>query len=119
VSFGTTYMQTRLLKVLTARQDAGGPMPTFDEMAALIGLRSKSGISRLLVGLEARCLIRRLPNQARAIEVISKSASSIDDGTELALRTYCDASGLSRQFVVTDALREYFKANPIHKGGTS
>ena len=44
--------------------------PSFDEMKDALDLRSKSGIHRLITALEERGFIRRLPNRARAIEVI-------------------------------------------------
>lgn len=47
-----------------------GYAPSFDEMAVALGLASKSGISRLLIGLEERGFIRRLSGRARAIEII-------------------------------------------------
>ena len=50
-------------------QDAGVP-PSFDEMKEALELRSKSGIHRLIMALEERGFIRRLPNRARAIEVL-------------------------------------------------
>src|SRR5205807_3441392 len=50
-------------------KEAGVP-PSFDEMKDALDLRSKSGIHRLITALEERGFIRRLPNRARAIEVI-------------------------------------------------
>ncbi len=50
-------------------KEAGVP-PSFDEMKDALDLRSKSGIHRLISALEERGFIRRLPNRARALEVI-------------------------------------------------
>jgi repressor LexA len=50
-------------------KEAGIP-PSFDEMKDALDLRSKSGIHRLIKALEERGFIRRLPNRARAIEVV-------------------------------------------------
>mgnify|MGYP000451078322 CR=1 FL=1 len=47
-----------------------GVCPSFDEMREHMGLKSKSGIHRLIKALEVRGFIRRIPNCARAIEVI-------------------------------------------------
>jgi repressor LexA len=47
-----------------------GVSPSFDEMKEALGLRSKSGIHRLISGLEERGFIRRLPHRARALEVL-------------------------------------------------
>jgi repressor LexA len=50
-------------------KEAGVP-PSFDEMKDALDLRSKSGIHRLIKALEERGFIRRLPNRARAVEVV-------------------------------------------------
>jgi repressor LexA len=44
--------------------------PSFDEMKDALGLKSKSGVHRLITGLEERGFIRRLPHRARALEVM-------------------------------------------------
>src|SRR4051795_13388826 len=65
-----TRKQFELLRFIHERlKDAGVP-PSFDEMKDALDLRSKSGIHRLITALEERGFIRRLPNRARAIEVI-------------------------------------------------
>ena len=65
-----TRKQYELLRFIDQRlKDAGVP-PSFDEMKDALDLRSKSGIHRLITALEERGFIRRLPNRARAIEVI-------------------------------------------------
>lgn len=65
-----TRKQYELLRFINERlKDAGVP-PSFDEMKDALDLRSKSGIHRLITALEERGFIRRLPNRARAIEVI-------------------------------------------------
>ena len=46
--------------------------PSFEEMKEYMGLKSKSGIHRLIAGLEAKGYVRHLPNQARALEVIPR-----------------------------------------------
>ena len=58
-----------------------GVPPSFDEMKDALGLKSKSGIHRLITALEERGFIRRLPNRARALEVI-KLPDSYSQGTE-------------------------------------
>jgi repressor LexA len=67
---GMTRRQYDLLTFLTERGGQGIP-PSFDEMRAALGLRSKSGIFRLINALEERGYIRRLQNRARAIEVLA------------------------------------------------
>ncbi len=65
-----TRKQYELLKFINERLKEAGVPPSFDEMKDALDLRSKSGIHRLITALEERGFIRRLPNRARAIEVI-------------------------------------------------
>ena len=65
-----TRKQYELLVYVNDRVKETGIPPSFDEMKDALGLRSKSGIHRLITALEERGFIRRLPNRARALEVI-------------------------------------------------
>ncbi len=65
-----TRKQLELLRFIHERLKEAGVPPSFDEMKDALDLRSKSGIHRLITALEERGFIRRLPNRARAIEVI-------------------------------------------------
>src|SRR6266566_2215563 len=65
-----TRKQLELLRFIHERLKESGVPPSFDEMKDALDLRSKSGIHRLITALEERGFIRRLPNRARAIEVI-------------------------------------------------
>ncbi len=65
-----TRKQYELLRFIHERLKEAGVPPSFDEMKEALDLRSKSGIHRLITALEERGFIRRLPNRARAIEVI-------------------------------------------------
>ena len=65
-----TRKQFELLRFINERLKESGMPPSFDEMKDALDLRSKSGIHRLITALEERGFIRRLPNRARAIEVI-------------------------------------------------
>jgi|SRR5690349_11544273 repressor LexA len=65
-----TRKQYELLRFINERLKEAGVPPSFDEMKDALDLRSKSGIHRLITALEERGFIRRLPNRARAIEVI-------------------------------------------------
>jgi repressor LexA len=65
-----TRKQHELLLFIHERVKAGGVSPSFDEMKDALGLKSKSGIHRLITGLEERGFIRRLAHRARALEVI-------------------------------------------------
>src|ERR1700691_4516233 len=74
-----TRKQAELLRFIHERLKEAGVPPSFDEMKDALDLRSKSGIHRLITALEERGFIRRLPNRARAIEVI-KLPESIAHG---------------------------------------
>jgi repressor LexA len=65
-----TRKQMELLKFINMRLRESGVPPSFEEMKDALDLRSKSGIHRLIMALEERGFIRRLPNRARALEVI-------------------------------------------------
>ena len=75
-----TRKQAELLRFIHERLKEAGVPPSFDEMKDALDLRSKSGIHRLITALEERGFIRRLPNRARAIEVI-KLPESVAYGT--------------------------------------
>ncbi len=65
-----TKKQFELLIFINRRLSDSGISPSFEEMKEALGLKSKSGIHRLISGLEERGFIRRLPHRARALEVI-------------------------------------------------
>lgn len=65
-----TRKQQLLLQFIHERMQEEGVPPSFDEMKDALELKSKSGIHRLITALEERGFIRRLPNRARALEVI-------------------------------------------------
>lgn len=79
-----TRKQTDLLHYINERLQEDGVSPSFDEMRDALGLKSKSGIHRLISALEERGFIRRLPHRARALEVmrLPESASLGGDGAE-------------------------------------
>ena len=65
-----TVKQHELLRFINDRLSATGVSPSFDEMREALDLKSKSGVHRLISALEERQFIRRLPNRARALEVL-------------------------------------------------
>src|SRR5262245_9107455 len=65
-----TRKQYELLLFVHRHLGEHGVSPSFDEMKDALGLRSKSGIHRLITGLEERGFIRRLAHRARALEVV-------------------------------------------------
>jgi repressor LexA len=65
-----TAKQRELLLFIDQRLGETGISPSFDEMREALDLKSKSGVHRLISALEERGFIRRLPNRARALEVV-------------------------------------------------
>lgn len=74
-----TRKQHELLIFVHERVKETGVPPSFDEMKDALDLRSKSGIHRLIKALEERGFIRRLPNRARALEVL-RLPESLSEG---------------------------------------
>ena len=68
-----TKKQHELLLFLEERISISGVTPSFEEMKKKVGLKSKSGIHRLISGLEERGFIKKLPFKARAIEILKSS----------------------------------------------
>lgn len=65
-----TRKQHDLLMFIHQRLETSGISPSFEEMKEALGLKSKSGVHRLINALVERNFIRRLPNRARALEVL-------------------------------------------------
>ena len=74
-----TRKQHQLLTCIDDHLNSNGVPPSYDEMKDALGLKSKSGIHRLITALEERGFIRRLPHKARALEVLKKPQNMIDD----------------------------------------
>ncbi|MBB3949846.1 transcriptional repressor LexA [Aureimonas jatrophae] len=72
-----TRKQHELLVFIQERLQSAGVPPSFDEMKDALDLKSKSGIHRLITALEERGFIRRLPNRARALEVIKSPDAGV------------------------------------------
>jgi repressor LexA len=65
-----TRKQHELIRFIQVRLEESGVSPSFEEMKEALDLKSKSGVHRLISALEERGFIRRLPNRARALEVL-------------------------------------------------
>jgi SOS-response transcriptional repressor LexA len=65
-----TPKQYELLLLLNEKLDTNGFGPSYEEMAKTLGIESKSNIHRMIVALEDRGFIRRLPGRSRAIQVL-------------------------------------------------
>lgn len=72
-----TRKQHELIRFIQARLEETGVSPSFEEMKDALDLKSKSGVHRLISALEERGFIRRLPNRARALEVIRQPEDAV------------------------------------------
>jgi repressor LexA len=79
VSMLTTKQKELLVFIHERLQETGVP-PSFEEMKEALDLQSKSGVHRLIMALEERGFIRRLPHRARAIEVIKLPDAMVEGG---------------------------------------
>ncbi|WP_379069246.1 LexA family protein [Mesorhizobium sp. UC22_110] len=71
---GLTPRQHELFKFISRHIEEHGVAPSYDQMKAELALASKSGIARMVKGLEERGFIARLPHHARAITVVRTAA---------------------------------------------
>ena len=81
-----TRKQRELLMFLEEKISQSGVTPSFEEMKDKVGLKSKSGIHRLISALEDRGFIKKLPFKARAIEILklpNRKQRSLDEKTEI------------------------------------
>ena len=81
-----TAKQHELLMFIHDRLGRTGVSPSFDEMREALDLKSKSGVHRLISALEERKFIRRLPNRARALEVVKMPETSAPTAIAAAAR---------------------------------
>lgn len=86
-----TRKQHELITFIQNRLEASGISPSFEEMKEALDLKSKSGVHRLISALEERGFIRRLPNRARALEVIKTPEGSVTKSAPRAAANANDA----------------------------
>ena len=78
-----TAKQHELLLFVQRRLEDTGISPSFEEMKEALDLKSKSGVHRLISALEERGFIRRLPNRARALEVLKQPENQLRHAREV------------------------------------
>lgn len=80
-----TAKQHELIRFIQQKLEETGISPSFEEMKEALDLKSKSGVHRLISALEERGFIRRLPNRARALEVIKLPEDSVTSPSRAAV----------------------------------
>jgi repressor LexA len=93
-----TRKQHQLLLFIHEHLGAQGVSPSFDEMKDALGLRSKSGIHRLVTALEERGFIRRLAHRARAVEILRLPENLAAAPTAIPAAAAPDAAGAAAGF---------------------
>ena len=78
-----TAKQHELIRFIQERLEETGISPSFEEMKEALDLKSKSGVHRLISALEERGFIRRLPNRARALEILKQPEDVVGGGVSL------------------------------------
>jgi len=109
-----TRKQHELLSFINQRLTEGGISPSFEEMKLALGLRSKSGIHRLISGLQERGFIRRLPHRARALEVVRLPEQS---AIPLARARGAETKGRFSPTVIRGDFKAALPAAPAGNGG--
>lgn len=103
MTMGLTPRQSDCLGVIQKALGERGIAPSFDEIAASMHLKSKSGVDRLLRGLEERGVIRRLPYRARGIELVTHDALCPHCGN-IAGSVACQESATRSAALLKDAI---------------
>lgn len=83
MSISPTHKQDKLLGFIRRAISEDGIAPSYHNMAEAMGLKSKSCIHRMMLGLEERGLIRRIPNRTRAIEIVPPGRSFVPLANEI------------------------------------
>lgn len=108
-----TAKQSQLLEFIHGRLRESGVSPSFDEMKDALGLKSKSGVHRLINALEERGFIKRLANRARALEVLKLPdpiGQKADLGSENVVQGQFGAQAATSTPLVSDDMMEI----PLH-----
>lgn len=90
-----------------------GISPTMGEINVGLGLRSRSGVLKLINRLVDRGAITKMDGRARSIAVVEGNDRPF---FSVELRDYCRRANRPIIEVIEAALREYFAAHPIDTG---
>jgi SOS-response transcriptional repressor LexA len=109
-----TKKQDECLAFIQRSIDKTGTSPHFREIAEGVGISSTSGVARLVDGLEARGLIRRLPCRARGLSVVqpgerSDALAFLANDLMDAVRAFAKSRGMSLERATAEIVGLYFK----------
>ena len=109
MTHGMTKKQSDCFSFIKHYLSVNGIPPSVDEMRAGLGLKSKSGVHRLLNGLRERGLVDWLPNRARSIYLVDENVPGyFPCWIEHKVKFLSTVSGASRREIITDAVDYYF-----------
>jgi SOS-response transcriptional repressor LexA len=109
---GLTRRQLACLDFIRACHLAHGVAPSLAEICAHLGLRSKSAAHRLVIALEARGAVTRLPGRNRSLMPVARNAITVDLPRELdaAVRALAVQAGVTPAAVLIEAARDGLSA---------
>ncbi|MFZ5747325.1 MAG: transcriptional repressor LexA [Pseudomonadota bacterium] len=108
-----TAKQHELICFIADRLNATGVSPSFEEMKEALDLKSKSGVHRLISALEERQFIRRLPNRARALEVLRMPERAATAPAKAAAATASTASPVPAKAAPPEPANDVIEV-PLH-----
>ncbi|WP_156839240.1 transcriptional repressor LexA [Novosphingobium aquimarinum] len=108
-----TRKQHELLRFIQQRLEETGISPSFEEMKDALDLKSKSGVHRLISALEEREFIRRLPNRARALEVLKQPEDVVKREPTAAIPPPANSNAKPARVEVPQAANDVIEV-PLH-----
>jgi repressor LexA len=101
-----TARQALLMDFLRSTFAESGRCPSYDQMAAHIGIKSKSGIHRLLESLEGRGAIRRMAGKIRSIEIVEENSVALNPEIAQLVRDYAKQERVGVDTAANELLRQ-------------
>jgi len=108
-----TAKQHELIRFIQQRLEETGISPSFEEMKEALDLKSKSGVHRLISALEERGFIRRLPNRARALEVIKLPEDAVTGSSRPAAANDAVSAAIPAKSVAPEPANDIIDV-PLH-----
>ena len=112
-----TAKQHELIRFIQQRLEETGISPSFEEMKEALDLKSKSGVHRLISALEERGFIRRLPNRARALEVVKLPENAVMGAAQPAPANDSVVSAITPKPVAPVPANDIIDRRPVEHAG--
>ncbi|WP_341712005.1 transcriptional repressor LexA [Erythrobacter sp.] len=108
-----TAKQHELIRFIQQKLEETGISPSFEEMKEALDLKSKSGVHRLISALEERGFIRRLPNRARALEVVKLPEDAVTGGSRPRAANDAVSAAISPKAIAPEPANDIIEV-PLH-----